>query len=432
MMTMQSFIINTPSPVANLVGRTAASPEQSGNSGKSNAFEQVLNKQVNARQQKMGRTTPEPLQQNKIKTPKINDKSDVNGQKQIEDTQIKIANEDTEKATLAQTNELPNSVENMWANVMMANQLSKSPSDAKSESSSREFSSAKDQLTLELKTSALPADLENPSNINHNATNFDRVSESLMKLDPAQSPQLPQTATKEDLPIYQPTDSAENVGAGEIQLNDTKSATLISSDLYLAEKVTEKNLEKSMESADMQLSNIPVAKHNQTSVSANPLALAESKAAGSGNHIQAYLGQSEWHQAINQKVMWMIGASEQTAVLKLNPPDLGPLQVVISVNNNHADTTFISENPDVRQALQDGLSNLRDKLNESGLQLGQANINANLNGGNHHSSMFSNGQSQSMSQAAQGLLKDANHQAQNLTDSVERIVAGKGLVDTFV
>ena len=67
---MQSFILNTSGPVANLVGRTTASPEQSGNSDKSNAFEQVLNKQVNVRQQKMGRSTPETLQENKTKAPK--------------------------------------------------------------------------------------------------------------------------------------------------------------------------------------------------------------------------------------------------------------------------------------------------------------------------------------------------------------------------
>ena len=447
---MQNFILNTPSRVANVAGRTNASPEQSGNAVKNNAFEQVLNKQVNARQQKMGRTTPEPMQQTKTKAPKLDDKPDVSGQKQTEDTQIRIAKENAEKATSAQMIELPNSVEIMWANVMTANQLAKTASDAKGESSGKELASTKDQLTIDLNSSAVPLDLAKPSTGNQNLANLDGVGESLMKLDAAKSQLLPQTATKEDLPIIpddklpteqvrwldlpinRPTDSAKNVSAGEIQLTDTKSAALISTDLQLAEKASEKTLQQAIETADMQASITPAATQNQTASAANPSALSESKAAGSGNHIQAYLGQSEWHQAINQKVMWMIGASEQTAVLTLNPPDLGPIQVVISVNNDQADATFTSANPDVRQALQDGLSNLRDKLNESGLQLGQANINANLNGGSQHSSMFSNGQPQSQSQASQSLLKDANLQAQTITDGIERKVAGKGLVDTFV
>jgi flagellar hook-length control protein FliK len=32
----------------------------------------------------------------------------------------------------------------------------------------------------------------------------------------------------------------------------------------------------------------------------------------------------------------MVGSEEQTASLTLNPPDLGPLQVVLSVSNDQA------------------------------------------------------------------------------------------------
>ncbi len=98
--------------------------------------------------------------------------------------------------------------------------------------------------------------------------------------------------------------------------------------------------------------------------------------AGSGNSINIYPGKTGWDQAISQKVVWMVGAGEQSATLTLNPPDLGPLQVVINVHNDKADTTFISDNAEVRQALQDGMSNLREKMSESGIQLGQANVSS--------------------------------------------------------
>ena len=65
--------------------------------------------------------------------------------------------------------------------------------------------------------------------------------------------------------------------------------------------------------------------------------------------IQAYPGKTGWNEAISQKIVWMVGASEQSATLTLNPKDLGPLQVVIQVNNEKADATFISENPEVRK-----------------------------------------------------------------------------------
>jgi len=98
--------------------------------------------------------------------------------------------------------------------------------------------------------------------------------------------------------------------------------------------------------------------------------------AASSNLINIYPGKSGWDQAISQKVVWMVGASEQSATLTLNPPDLGPLQVVINVTNDMVDTTFISDNAEVRQALQDGMSNLREKMNESGIQLGQSNVSS--------------------------------------------------------
>lgn len=90
--------------------------------------------------------------------------------------------------------------------------------------------------------------------------------------------------------------------------------------------------------------------------------------------IEADFGKTGWNQAISQRVVWMAGAGEQSATLTLNPPDLGPLQVVVQVHNGLADTTFTSDNADVRQALQDGMEHLREKMRESGVQLGQTNV----------------------------------------------------------
>ncbi|MFM9835777.1 MAG: flagellar hook-length control protein FliK, partial [Methylophilaceae bacterium] len=94
----------------------------------------------------------------------------------------------------------------------------------------------------------------------------------------------------------------------------------------------------------------------------------------SSNYIQVSPGKAGWDQAISQKVVWMLGGAEQSATLTLNPPDLGPLQVVINVNNDKADTTFISENPEVRRALENGMPALRGLLDQAGVQLGQANV----------------------------------------------------------
>ena len=92
------------------------------------------------------------------------------------------------------------------------------------------------------------------------------------------------------------------------------------------------------------------------------------------NNINVYPGKAGWNEAVSQKVIWMVGATEQTAKLTLNPPELGPLEVIINVKNDKADATFISENPEVRKALEDGVSTLRQLMGQAGVELGQANV----------------------------------------------------------
>jgi flagellar hook-length control protein FliK len=145
----------------------------------------------------------------------------------------------------------------------------------------------------------------------------------------------------------------------------------------------------------------------------------------SSNMISVYPGKSGWDQAISQKVVWMVGAGQQSASLTLNPPDLGPLKVVINVHNDQADTTFISDNDEVRKALETGMSNLRDKMNESGIQLGQANVST------------SQQSQQDFQQAAQNrVFQSAKDQASS--EVIESVAQSKvtmrvsdGLVDTF-
>lgn len=153
--------------------------------------------------------------------------------------------------------------------------------------------------------------------------------------------------------------------------------------------------------------------------------VAAMQQAGSSNVINVYPGKSGWDQAISQKVVWMVGSGEQTASLTLNPPDLGPLKVVIHVHNNQTDATFISDNNEVRKALETGLSNLRDRMSESGIQLGQANVST------------SNQSQQSFEQAAQNRAA-ANATAALKGDQLKHVEtklvstrAVNGLVDTF-
>ena len=147
-------------------------------------------------------------------------------------------------------------------------------------------------------------------------------------------------------------------------------------------------------------------------------------AAMAANEIPTPFGKPEWSQAVNQKVVWMVGKGEQSATLTLNPPDMGPLKVVIQVDNDQVDTTFISDNPEVRQALQDGMQMLRDKMQDTGMQLGNAQVSSQAQSQRHFE--------QAMQQRAQQRLEQSTKDTPDNAPAapvIQRI--SNGLVDTF-
>lgn len=88
------------------------------------------------------------------------------------------------------------------------------------------------------------------------------------------------------------------------------------------------------------------------------------------------VGSPGWDQALGQKVVWMVAGGMQSASLTLNPPDLGPLQVVLNVSNSQATASFTAAQPEVRQALETAMPRLREMLADSGIQLGQSTVSA--------------------------------------------------------
>lgn len=126
-----------------------------------------------------------------------------------------------------------------------------------------------------------------------------------------------------------------------------------------------------------------VAVAKEPSVSAPVMApvqqasLAMTQAVGAPtDRIAARVGTPGWDNQVGQKIVWMVAGKEQSATLTLNPPDMGPMQVVLSVTNDQATVTFTAAQPEVRQALEDAMPKLREMMGENGIALGNASVNA--------------------------------------------------------
>jgi flagellar hook-length control protein FliK len=97
---------------------------------------------------------------------------------------------------------------------------------------------------------------------------------------------------------------------------------------------------------------------------------------GASDKLSARVGTPGWDEQVGQKIVWMVGGGEQSASLTLNPPDLGPMQVVLSVNGDQASVAFSSAHQEVRHALESALPRLREMMDQSGLSLGSATVSA--------------------------------------------------------
>jgi flagellar hook-length control protein FliK len=134
------------------------------------------------------------------------------------------------------------------------------------------------------------------------------------------------------------------------------------------------------------------------------------------------VGSTAWSQALGDKVVWMAAGAQQTASLTLNPPNLGPLQVVLNVSNDQATASFFAAQPEVRQALEAALPKLREMMNEAGIQLGHTSVSAETPQQNPQSGRETQRAAQPFGEA-----EDRSGGVAVLLPSRQ----GRGLVDTF-
>ena len=94
--------------------------------------------------------------------------------------------------------------------------------------------------------------------------------------------------------------------------------------------------------------------------------------------IQPSLQSKAWSRVLSSRVVWMAKEGIQQASLKLNPANLGPVEVKISMNNdtNTTNVTFIAQHAATRDALEQSLPRLRESFAENGLELANADVSS--------------------------------------------------------
>ena len=92
--------------------------------------------------------------------------------------------------------------------------------------------------------------------------------------------------------------------------------------------------------------------------------------------VDVRVGERGWDQALGDKLVWMTGQNRQVAQLHLNPPELGPLQITLTLDKGEASAAFVSAHAPVRDAIESAMPKLREMLADAGIALGNASVGA--------------------------------------------------------
>jgi flagellar hook-length control protein FliK len=134
-----------------------------------------------------------------------------------------------------------------------------------------------------------------------------------------------------------------------------------------------------------------------------------------------------WPQQFSEKIVWMAKNDQQTAQINITPPQLGPVQITLSLNGDSANVLFASPHAEVRQVIENSLPQLREMLASAGISLGESNVGANLAQQNQNNPFMMANKNQSTLENA---ILPANG-AVPTASSGQVPKAGRGLVDLF-
>ena len=90
--------------------------------------------------------------------------------------------------------------------------------------------------------------------------------------------------------------------------------------------------------------------------------------------VQTPVGQPQWAEDFGQKVTLIATQRNQSAELHLNPAQLGPVEISLKLNGDHATVQFTSAHAAVRDAIEQSLPRLREMMAESGISLGNTTV----------------------------------------------------------
>jgi flagellar hook-length control protein FliK len=86
------------------------------------------------------------------------------------------------------------------------------------------------------------------------------------------------------------------------------------------------------------------------------------------------VGTPQWNQELAARVSWLVDRGDQSALIRLSPEQLGPVEVRLAVREGEASIWFGAAQADTRAAIEQAMPRLREMLAGMGLSLADAGV----------------------------------------------------------
>ncbi|MCG7984996.1 MAG: flagellar hook-length control protein FliK [Candidatus Thiodiazotropha lotti] len=136
------------------------------------------------------------------------------------------------------------------------------------------------------------------------------------------------------------------------------------------------------------------------------------------------VGQPGWDQAVGERIQWMVNQNIQQAEIKLTPPNLGPLEIKISLQNDQTNVTFIAAQAPTREALESSIPRLREMFGEINLNLANVDVG-------HQQAGEPGREGAAESQGRGGSSDTDSSQGWSADSGSVQVRSGDGLLDTY-
>jgi flagellar hook-length control protein FliK len=192
----------------------------------------------------------------------------------------------------------------------------------------------------------------------------------------------------------------EFVSKEQVEVFTDKTSEKVSEKNVLQTQLRETSISNTLSQQSMTFSDEQSMQSQIVNTNADLISIQAAKTAINTHNETISIFRKDFPNEVKEKVMVMINQKLKQLEIRLDPPELGSMHVKLNLQNEQAAVSFVVQNQQAKEALEQNIDKLKDMLAESGVDVGDTNIEQKNQQADDNNSLSQNqnGQGDSQSQ----------------------------------